>query len=180
MRWHQTADFGDVPNAKMQHVFMAVAMDLPDPNSPYGPVHSRHKEEVGQRLAMAGLFTAYKVGGFVPGPLPNSAVAVQGGVLLQYHGKHLEIFKSTNFDVCCRQDACDVSDVTAAGQKQWHAAPIVFHGPASVLVTDGACPNNVKRVRYAWATVPCSFEDCAVYNNLRLPAPPFVMDVQQG
>ncbi len=36
IRWHQTADFGFVPNPRMQKTFMAVALDLPDETSPYG------------------------------------------------------------------------------------------------------------------------------------------------
>jgi sialate O-acetylesterase len=36
IRWHQTADYGYVPNNRMTNVFMAVAMDLPDFTSPYG------------------------------------------------------------------------------------------------------------------------------------------------
>ena len=36
IRWHQTADYGVVPNYRMWNVFMAVAMDLPDFTSPYG------------------------------------------------------------------------------------------------------------------------------------------------
>ena len=36
IRWHQTADVGFVPNYRMKNTFMAVAMDLPDNNSPYG------------------------------------------------------------------------------------------------------------------------------------------------
>lgn len=36
IRWHQTADTGFVPNARMQKTFMAVAVDLPDETSPYG------------------------------------------------------------------------------------------------------------------------------------------------
>ncbi len=35
LRWQQTANYGYVPNKKMPNVFMAVAMDLPDFNSPY-------------------------------------------------------------------------------------------------------------------------------------------------
>lgn len=35
IRWHQTADTGFVPNARMRRTFMAVAMDLPDETSPY-------------------------------------------------------------------------------------------------------------------------------------------------
>lgn len=36
LRWHQTADLGVVPNAVLENVFMAVAMDLPDNGSPMG------------------------------------------------------------------------------------------------------------------------------------------------
>lgn len=36
IRWHQTADFGFVPNLKMPNTFMAVAMDLCDRDSPFG------------------------------------------------------------------------------------------------------------------------------------------------
>lgn len=33
IRWHQTSDFGFVPNVRMLKTFMAVAMDLPDETS---------------------------------------------------------------------------------------------------------------------------------------------------
>jgi len=36
VRWHQTGDFGYVPNSAMEKVFMAVALDLPDTGSPFG------------------------------------------------------------------------------------------------------------------------------------------------
>ena len=36
IRWHQTADYGYVPNPKMKNVFMAVSMDITDFNSPFG------------------------------------------------------------------------------------------------------------------------------------------------
>ena len=36
LRWAQTANYGYVPNPRLQNVFMAVAMDLPDFQSPYG------------------------------------------------------------------------------------------------------------------------------------------------
>lgn len=36
IRWHQTADYGYVPNNRMSNTFMAVAIDLGDDSSPYG------------------------------------------------------------------------------------------------------------------------------------------------
>ncbi|KAH3886133.1 hypothetical protein DPMN_010134, partial [Dreissena polymorpha] len=41
IRWHQTADYGYVPNHRLRNVFMAVAMDLPDFLSPYQRCLSR-------------------------------------------------------------------------------------------------------------------------------------------
>lgn len=43
----------------MKHVFMAVAMDLGDPTSPFGSIHPRDKQDVGARLALAGRAVAY-------------------------------------------------------------------------------------------------------------------------
>lgn len=37
IRWHQTANYGYVPNPRMPQVFMAAAMDLADFTSPYWP-----------------------------------------------------------------------------------------------------------------------------------------------
>ena len=59
IRWAQTANYGYVPNARMNNVFMAVAMDLGDPTSPYGSVHPRDKQDVGARLVLAGRAVAY-------------------------------------------------------------------------------------------------------------------------
>ena len=36
LRWSQTAKYGYAPNPTLQNVFMAVAMDLPDFQSPWG------------------------------------------------------------------------------------------------------------------------------------------------
>ena len=57
--WAQTADYGYVPNPRMKNVFMAVAMDLGDPTSPYGSIHPRDKQDVGARLTLAGRAVAY-------------------------------------------------------------------------------------------------------------------------
>ena len=59
IRWAQTANYGYVPNARMKRVFMAVAIDLGDPTSPYGSIHPRDKQDVGARLALAGRAVAY-------------------------------------------------------------------------------------------------------------------------
>ena len=59
IRWAQTANYGYVPNPRLPYVFMAVAVDLGDPTSPFGSIHPRDKQDVGARLALAGRAVAY-------------------------------------------------------------------------------------------------------------------------
>ena len=73
IRWHQTADVGYVPNAKMLNVFMSSPLDTYDPKSGYpGGIHPRDKQIVAERLAFAGLNTAYGLKEYpTNGPYPN-------------------------------------------------------------------------------------------------------------
>ena len=43
----------------MKNVFMAVAMDLGDPESPNGSIHPRDKQDVGARLALSARAVVY-------------------------------------------------------------------------------------------------------------------------
>ena len=36
LRWAQTAEYGYTPNPVLKRTFLAVAVDLPDPNGPHG------------------------------------------------------------------------------------------------------------------------------------------------
>lgn len=59
IRWAQTANYGYVPNDRLKNVFMAVAIDLGDPTSPYGSIHPRDKQDVGSRLALSARAVVY-------------------------------------------------------------------------------------------------------------------------
>lgn len=74
IRWAQTANVGYVPNDRLRNVFMAVAMDLGDPDSPYGSVHPRDKQDVAARLVLSAKAVAYndEMEDF-QGPLAESA-----------------------------------------------------------------------------------------------------------
>ena len=74
IRWAQTANYGFVPNERLQNVFMAVAMDLGDPDSPLGSIHPRDKQDVGARLVLSARAVAYKDDtSYYQGPLADSA-----------------------------------------------------------------------------------------------------------
>ena len=73
-RWAQTADYGYVPNDRLQNVFMAVAIDLGDPTSPMGSVHTRDKQDVGARLVLSARAVVYNDSTvYYQGPLADSA-----------------------------------------------------------------------------------------------------------
>ena len=59
IRWAQTADFGYVPNPKQRNVFMACAIDLGDPKSPYGSgtaaAHSTPRQQTSCSPQLLGL-----------------------------------------------------------------------------------------------------------------------------
>ena len=73
IRWHQTADQGYVPNERMKNVFMASPLDTYDSKEGYpGNVHTRYKQIVAERLAIAGMNVAYDYEApYAPyGPIP--------------------------------------------------------------------------------------------------------------
>ena len=69
---------GWIPNDLMPNTFMATTIDLGDALSPFGSVHCRYKQEVGERLALAALKRAYHQDVYA-GPHFASATAVAGG-----------------------------------------------------------------------------------------------------
>lgn len=85
VRWGQTANYGYVPNDRQKSVFMAVAVDLGDPASPFGDIHPRYKQPVGARLALAGRAVAYGESTlYYTGPLVSGATAGGAKVVVTF------------------------------------------------------------------------------------------------
>ena len=85
IRWHLTADYGYVPNDRLQNVFMASPLDTYDDKGGYpGGIHPRYKQIVGERLAIAGMDVAYGMS-LSPspyGPLPSDVALDSGNQLI--------------------------------------------------------------------------------------------------
>ncbi|NWI49157.1 SIAE acetylesterase, partial [Calyptomena viridis] len=169
LRWHQTADLGVIPNARMPSTFMAVAMDLGDEQSPYGSIHPRDKQNVAHRLLLGARAVAYGDKHLVfQGPYPTRAILeVTTGLLnitysqeLIYHQRDMQAF-----EVCCSRQAAPC---------QWLPAPVVAVGSHRVTLALGGCRTLVLGLRYAWAEWPCEYLSCPLYNPQGLPAPPFL------
>ncbi|KAK3092040.1 hypothetical protein FSP39_024667 [Pinctada imbricata] len=168
LRWSQTASIGYVPNPKMPHTFMAVAMDLPDFQSPYGSGHPRYKHDIARRLVLSALAVAYHEKGFdFQGPFPSSYTlnSAKTQLSIEYdHGKTpIEIRSNHGFDIHC-------PTVSPTG---WRNATMVSHTDSTVVLDVSNC--DIDYVRYAWRNSPCELRKCAVYSrDSDLPAPPLL------
>ena len=156
----------------MKNVFMAVAMDLGDPTSPYGSVHPRDKQDVGYRLALAGRVVAYHDELlYYTGPIANETIHFADYISVMYDKvgpDGLEIRSHSGFEVCCKKND---------GSLTWMEALLLKVGLNTVTIkypcTEGETPINV---RYSWRDDPCVFKKCAVYSG-NLPSPPFILPI---
>nr|XP_031299309.1 sialate O-acetylesterase [Camelus dromedarius] len=167
IRWHQTADFGSVPNVMMPRTFMAVAMDLCDRDSPFGSIHPRDKQTVAYRLHLGARAVAYGEKLTFQGPVPQKIelLASQGLLNLTY-SQEIQVQRQDNetFEIsCCSDHWC-----------KWLPAPVDTFSTWTLALNIKSCPGTVTAVRYAWTTWPCEYKQCALYHpTSALPAPPF-------
>ncbi|XP_033833264.2 sialate O-acetylesterase [Periophthalmus magnuspinnatus] len=175
IRWHQTADYGFVPNPRMMNTFMAVAMDLPDETSPYGTIHPRYKEDVAYRLTLGAKALAYNYSLTFHGPFPDHILPQKLYVNLTFD-QQLSVTPSTDiFEICCS------ASISCGPRANWVSAPIITWDQTTIQLSTESCPDQVAAVRYAWTDWPCDFKACPVYgSNTSLPAPPFVISLQQS
>ncbi|NWU97099.1 SIAE acetylesterase, partial [Upupa epops] len=166
LRWHQTADLGVVPNARMPSTFMAVAMDLGDEHSPYGSIHPRDKQTVAQRLLLGARAVAYGEKNLVfQGPYPTRAVLeVTSGLLNMTYDQEL-VWR-------CRD--IQAFEVWCSRQRRWLPASMVMVESRTVRLALAGCGTLALALRYAWTEWPCKYQSCALYNTQGLPAPPFL------
>ena len=133
----------------MKDVFMAVAMDLGDPTSPFGSVHPRDKQDVGYRLALAGRAIAYHDESvYYTGPIAKEAVSAAhntGYISVMYDevtSDGLEIRSHSGFEVCCKKND---------GSLTWMEA-LLYKLDEGVVVLENPCAEQEMSisVRYSW------------------------------
>ncbi|XP_072013827.1 sialate O-acetylesterase-like [Amphiura filiformis] len=176
-RWHQTDDVGYVPNAGMPNVFMAVALDLSDLESPFGPIHPRYKQDVAARLVQAARVVAYQEKGLIyQGPFPTKFTvdSQEGTIDVHYDNAgsgyvHLVGPLTNTFEVCCsKSTSCQDNDT-------WIGTTVTaVTGLHSLRMTYTCLGYKPVAIRYLWRDYACTYKKCTVYNQGGfLPAPPF-------
>ncbi|KAL4233250.1 hypothetical protein ACF0H5_007934 [Mactra antiquata] len=173
LRWSQSTNIGYVPNVNMPNTFMAVAIDLPDVNSPYGSVHPRYKQDIAARLALGARNVAYGEHNVVfQGPFPTSYQTDHAQNLLTItfdNGtSHLQVNSNDGFEVCCKGQNCNAWNV-------WTPSTINSHTDSTVSIDVSGCHGaQVISLRYLWRESPCKLKDCPLYSShTMLPVPPF-------
>ncbi|XP_044293531.1 sialate O-acetylesterase isoform X2 [Varanus komodoensis] len=168
IRWHQTADYGYVPNKRMPNTFMAVSIDLGDDGSPYGSIHPRDKQTVAYRLLLGALAIAYEEKSIVfQGPYPQKVQVDRAHAAINVTYEEQVVLRHMNnktFEVCC----------FAQPECKWRPVSIVSSSSRSVVLQNVPCPDAVGGLRYAWHEWPCDYKLCPLYNSQALPAPPFI------
>ncbi|XP_019565981.2 sialate O-acetylesterase isoform X1 [Rhinolophus sinicus] len=168
IRWHQTADFGYVPNLRMPNTFMAVAMDLCDRTSPFGSIHPRDKQTVAYRLHLGARAVAYGEKLTFQGPLPEKIElsAVKGLLNITYSQEiRVQRQDDTIFEISCCDDH----------QCKWLPAPMNTFSAQTLALSVSSCRGTPVALRYAWTTWPCEYKWCPLYHpSSALPAPPFI------
>ncbi|XP_016059871.1 PREDICTED: sialate O-acetylesterase [Miniopterus natalensis] len=173
IRWHQTADFGYVPNKRMPNTFMAVAMDLCDRDSPFGSIHPRDKQTVAYRLHLGARAVAYgeKTLTF-QGPLPEKIERLADkGLLSITYSQQILVQRQDDkiFEIsCCCDDQC-----------KWLPAPMNTFSTRTLALNISSCDGALVALRYAWTTWPCEYKQCPLYHpSSTLPAPPFTAFIE--
>lgn len=168
IRWHQTADFGYVPNLRMPNTFMAVAMDLCDRTSPFGSIHPRDKQTVAYRLHLGARAVAYGEKLTFQGPLPEKIeLSAVKGLLNITYSQQIQVQRQDDkiFEISCCDDH----------QCKWLPAPMNTFSAQTLALSVSSCRGTPVAVRYAWTTWPCEYKWCPLYHpSSALPAPPFI------
>ncbi|XP_037361420.1 sialate O-acetylesterase [Talpa occidentalis] len=167
IRWHQTADFGYVPNQRMPNTFMAVAMDLGDRNSPFDSIHPRDKQTVAYRLHLGARAVAYGEKLMFQGPMPEDIeLLADKGLLNLTYSQQIQVKRKDEkiFTISCCDDH----------QCKWLPAPMDTFSTQTLTLNVRSCHGTLAALRYAWTTWPCEYKQCPLYHpTSTLPAPPF-------
>jgi len=188
IRWHESADFGYVPNEKMPRVFMSVPLDTFDPKEGYpGNIHPRNKQLASVRLAYAGLNIAYGLTDYpTNGPFPVSAKTMtsQPGSLRVSFDQEVDYNMNaevSGFYWCDNPDpnACDDSTNSVENWTEISLESVEIIGESTIQIN--GLNKETGSLAYLWRETPVlETLGLPIYakDKFRLPAAPWKMPVQ--
>jgi sialate O-acetylesterase len=154
--WVQVRE-GMLKTLALPNTGMAITLDVGEANN----IHPKHKQEVGQRLAMWALGTVYGQNVATSGPLAADHKTNGNEIVIS--------FQHTDGGLVARGGELKGFAIAGA-DHQWVKASAKISGETVVVSSpDVKAP---VAVRYAWANNP----DCNLFNGAGIPAAPFRTD----
>jgi len=183
VRWHQSLDFGVLPNPMEENMFMAVSMDTYYQDE----VHPRNKQLPGKRLGVAGLAVAYGIANLpTKGPFPTSfqfhAAAHSTKVDITWDESPLiyNPIDNSGFFFCCGEDfEKDCAGDLEVPASDWELLPLYkidHNGTESFMRVSVPLCSGPSSLAYLWTETPATtIEGLPIYsvNEWRLPASPW-------
>ena len=142
---------------KLPNTAMAVTVDIGNPDN----IHPNNKWDVGERLALGALHTAYGRDNVYSGPMYKSMKREGRTIRLKFNhiadGLSVKGSRLTGF-------------IIAGKNRKFHDAQAVIDG--NEVVVSGSGVTSPVAVRYGWEDSP----KCNLFNTAGLPASPFRTD----
>jgi len=182
IRWHQTADYGVVPNSEQDNVFMAVAIDTYDEESGSRP---RYKKIIGERLSIPAMNMIYRNKTFpVEGPKPLTPILLnQETIVIEYDKSFSYIISEdiTGFYYCCLHfDNCDTFSENWKEIKEDFIHWDNFANTISIYIKSFEhCELQVPHFAYLWKQTPIEgYLSAPIYgkDSFRLPSAPWKLN----
>ena len=176
IRWHQTADYGYLPNEMLPNTFLALSLDTYDEDR----LHPRNKQLPSRRLACSGLNMAYGLKEWpLNGPFPETITfnqlpdGIQVDILMDQD--FVWNNNETNgFAYCCSSTLTECN----AELGQWKSVETLsLNGRAFAMVIP-ACSIGIA---YLWETTPVlATEGLPIYaaDQFSLPAAPWMRPIE--
>merc|ERR1711936_494800 len=189
IRWHLTADYGYVPNDRLQNVFMASPLDTYDDKGGYpGGIHPRYKQIVGERLAIAGMDVAYGTP-LIPlpyGPIPTEVYLnpIDNRYIRVMYDNQIIVYNNTEtsgFYICKDTPAnCDSTNRLDRWVEVAKEAVTEDLGLDLYITNDfNLTKEDVFSLAYAWRETPVKrYLGLPIYGaeeHYSLPSPPWKM-----
>ena len=151
--WAELREAQTIATTRVKNAGLAVTVDIGEARD----IHPKNKQEVGRRLALAALHTAYNTSGEYSGPTFKSATPQGQSIKVTFdhaNGLTLRQAKTSGFAVAGADGKFVWADATVQGNS------IILAGPGV---------NEPLYVRYAWDDDPV----VTLFNGDGLPAVPF-------
>ncbi|CAF1040344.1 unnamed protein product [Didymodactylos carnosus] len=128
IRWHQTYDYGYIPNRYLANVFMGVAMELRD--DPHG-IHPRTKNVVRYRLSRAALAIAYGQTIEYSSPIVHKVQVNRATIDITYKSvTGIDLRNTAGFEVCCESEGASCTN-----DNVWVPSPASLTDALTIALT---------------------------------------------